>query len=64
MRKQNPLAAIATETLGKLDEVSAAARRWLNDGRALTIDSLVPGSQSEAAAHKLGQVNQDRKSVV
>lgn len=63
MRKQNPLAAIATETLGKLDEVSAAARRWLNDGRALTIDSLVPGSQSEAAAHKLGQVNQQNKTA-
>jgi len=60
---QHALIPIADEVLGKLDEISSAARAWLNDTRTFTVDSLVPGSQNEAAARNVALVNQQNKAA-
>jgi hypothetical protein len=63
MAKQNALTPIAQEVLSKLDEVAKAARAWLNDPRSLSPDSLVPGSESEAAIRNVSQVNQQNQAA-
>jgi hypothetical protein len=61
--EQNALAPIAQEVLGKLHEVASAARAWLLDPRGPSVNTLVPGSVSEAALRNLGQVNQQNKTA-
>lgn len=60
---QNALAPIAEEVLGKLQEVAATARAWLNDPRGPSVDTLVPSSVSDAALRNLGQVNQQNRAA-
>ncbi len=60
---QNDLVPIAVEALEKLQEVATAARSWLNDPSGPSIDTLVPGSISEAALRNLGQVNQQNRAA-
>lgn len=57
------LIPIAHEILGKLDEVACAARAWLNNPKAFTIDSLVPIAQTEKAALKIAKINQQNRSA-
>lgn len=63
MTDQNDLAPIAKEVLGKLQEVADAARTWLRDPRGPSVDTLVPGSVSEAALRNLGQVNHQNRTA-
>lgn len=60
---QPALAHIAKEVLGKLDEVATGARAWLSDPRMFTIDSLVLGTQNEASARRVAQVNQQNHAA-
>lgn len=61
--EQNALALIAKEVLGKLQEIATAARAWLQDPRGPSVNTLVPGSVSEAALRNLGQVNLQNRTA-
>ena len=54
---------IAEEVLGKLQEVAQAARAWLQDQRGPSVDTLVPGSISDAAVINLNRVNQQNRAA-
>lgn len=60
---QNALAPIAEDVLAKLQEVATIARAWLQNPSALSADTLVPGSISEAALRNLSQINQKNRSA-
>jgi len=60
---QNGLAPIAEEVLGKLQEVAQAARAWLVDQRGPSVNTLVPGSISDAAVINLDRVNQQNRAA-
>ncbi|WP_090140568.1 ATP-binding domain-containing protein [Limnohabitans sp. DM1] len=60
---QNALAPIAEEVLGKLQEVATAAREWLQDPTGPSVDTLVPGSVSDAAKRNVAKINKENRSA-